>query len=186
VGRLGLERDRAVLGDDQGVGGCLADEDHADVDGDLLALADHDQVDVLDEALDRVTLDLLRQRELRLPVDDDRQERVRVLEREHGVVAGQGDVDRVGTMAVQNGGNLVGATDATRGTLSELGSGLSVDLDLGHRGLLNRLLSKQQYVWLPGKEGPRRGQRPRRALGLNRVDHGAEFPVSLAEATAEV
>ena len=45
----------------------LADHVDADVDGDLLAPADEDQVDVLDEALDRVALDLLGQGELLLP-----------------------------------------------------------------------------------------------------------------------
>ena len=53
-----------VLGDDQGLGGGLADEVDRDVDGDLLAAADGDEVDVLEDAADRVDLDLLGQREL--------------------------------------------------------------------------------------------------------------------------
>ena len=48
VGGLGLDLDRGVLGDDQGVGGGVADDVDRDVDGDLLAADDGDEVDVLD------------------------------------------------------------------------------------------------------------------------------------------
>ena len=48
VGGLGLDLHRGVLGDDQGLGGGLADEVDRDVDGDLLAEADGDEVDVLE------------------------------------------------------------------------------------------------------------------------------------------
>ena len=66
---LGLDLDGRGLDDDQGLGGGLADEVDRDVDGDLLALADDDEVDVLELALDRVDLDLLGQRQLGLAVD---------------------------------------------------------------------------------------------------------------------
>ena len=120
------------LGDDQGVGVRLADQVHGDVDGDLLALADDDQVDVLEEALDRVALDLLGQRELLLAVDVMVEQGVRaaVLERQHRVVARQGDVDRVVAVAVEDGGDLVGAADAAGGALAELGAGLGGDVAL--------------------------------------------------------
>ena len=57
------------LGDDQRVGLGLADDVDRDLDGDLLALAHRDEVDVLEEALDRVGLDLLGQRQLDRALD---------------------------------------------------------------------------------------------------------------------
>ena len=87
AGLEALDRDDDVLGDvggrapraagvlwssgDDGLGSGLALEVHGDVDGDLLALADDDQVDVLDDRLDRVALDVLGEGELLLAVDDD-------------------------------------------------------------------------------------------------------------------
>ena len=50
-------------------GAALADHVDRDVDGDLLAAADGDEVDVLDDAADRVDLDLLGQGELLGAVD---------------------------------------------------------------------------------------------------------------------
>ena len=81
-----------VLGDDQGLGGGVADEVDRDVDGDLLAAADGDEVDVLEDPADRVDLDLLGQRELRRAVDVELEQRVgaAVLERHHRVVARAG------------------------------------------------------------------------------------------------
>ena len=66
-----------VLGDDQRVGGGLAVEVDGHVDGDLLALADGDEVDVLEDAPDRVDLDLLGQRELGRAVDVELEQGVR-------------------------------------------------------------------------------------------------------------
>ncbi len=61
----------------------LALEVHVDVDDDLLALVHDDQVDVLDDRLDRVALDVLGERELLLAVDDDGEQGVALLQREH-------------------------------------------------------------------------------------------------------
>ena len=93
-----------------------------DVDGDLLAAADDDQVDVLDGVLDRVALDLLRQRELGRAVDLDGQQGVGGTQRQQGLVTRQRDVDRVGAVAVQHGGDLVGAADPAGSALTELGA----------------------------------------------------------------
>ena len=50
VGGLGLDGDDGVLGDDQRLGGGVADDVDRDVDGDLLALLHQHEVDVLDVA----------------------------------------------------------------------------------------------------------------------------------------
>jgi hypothetical protein len=56
-----------VLVNDQSVAGGLADQLDRDLDGDLLAPADDQEVDVLERVLDRVTLDGLGQREAGVP-----------------------------------------------------------------------------------------------------------------------
>ena len=109
---------------------------HRDVDGDLLAAADEHQVDVLDVAADRVALDVLGQRQLRAPPSISSAAGRWRLEREHRLVARQRDVHRVGAVAVEHGGDLVGAADPAGGTLAELGAGLGGELDLGHGTLL--------------------------------------------------
>ena len=73
-------------------GGDLAGHGDRDVDGDLLAAPDQDQVDVLDGALDRVTLHGLGQGQLAAAgqaVEPDQD--VRGAQREQDVVAGQAD-----------------------------------------------------------------------------------------------
>jgi len=133
VRRLGLDQDRGVLGDDQRVGRGLALEVHRDLDLDLLAAADDHQVDVLDEALQRVALDLLRQRQVRLAaLDLDHQQGVGGLQGQHGVVTRQRDVHRVGAVAVQDGRDLVVPADSAGSTLAELVARFGLDLDLGH------------------------------------------------------
>ena len=116
---------------DQGVGLGLADDDERDVDGDLLTATDDDQVGVLDEALDRVALHLLGERELAVAVELDRQQRVGGLEREHQVVAGQRDVHRVGAVAVQHGGHLARRAGSGGRRPCRTRCGTRLDLDLG-------------------------------------------------------
>ena len=133
VGRLGLDQDGRALQHDQRVADGLALEVDGDVDLDLLAAPDDDQVDVLDEALDRVALDLLRQREVALAaLDLDQQQGVGGLQGQHGVVTGQRDVHRVTAVAVEDGGNLVVPADSAGSTLAELRTRFGLDLDLGH------------------------------------------------------
>ena len=134
----GLDREQQGLGVDghDGLRRGLALDVHRDVDADLLAAADDDQVDVLDDRLDRVTLHVLGQRELLLAVDLDGQQGVGVLERHHRVVAGQGDVHGLGAVAVHHGGDLVVAADLARRALAELGADLGNELGLGHELLL--------------------------------------------------
>src|SRR5260370_1179818 len=104
-----------------------------DVDRDLLALPDHDQVDVLHVALDRVPLNRLRQRELAAAghaLQPD--QHVRRAQCEQHVVAGQANVPRVGPVAVQDGGNSARAPRAAGRALAELGAGLRGYTYLGH------------------------------------------------------
>ena len=117
-------------------GAGLAGDDDLHLDDDLLAAADHQQVDVLDVGADRVRHHGLGERELRRAAD---------VEREHGVAAlladdpgelqrGQRQVLRVGAVPVEHGGDLAGAAGAAGGALAELRAGLGVDTGLGHGG----------------------------------------------------
>ena len=54
------------------------------------------------------------------------------LQRAGEVAAGQGDVDGVGAVAVDDGGDLAVTTDASRRALAELVALLGFDTDLGH------------------------------------------------------
>ncbi|CCH72238.1 hypothetical protein BN11_1470002 [Nostocoides australiense Ben110] len=146
-----------------------------DVDGDLLALADDNQVDVLDDGLDRVALHVLGQGQLLVSVDDEGEQGVGVLEGHHRVVAGHGDVDRVGAVAVDDGGHLAGAADAARRALAELGAELDVKTVLGGQLLLLKAggglgggRHGDRYAVAPG----RWSLRGRDIIGHHRVDHG--------------
>ena len=108
---------------------------HGHVDGDLLAAADQDQVDVLDHAADRVTLDRLRQRQLVPTVDRQREQNVGARVGVQGALelaARQGDVPRVGAVAVEDGRDLAGPPGAPGAPLAELGARFGADADLGH------------------------------------------------------
>jgi hypothetical protein len=131
-GREHLELDGLGVDGDDGLGGCLTLGRHRHVYGDLLVSADHNQVDMLDDRLDRVALDVLRKRELGPAVDLDVEERVGGLESHHRVVSRQGDVDRSGPVPIEDGRDLVVTTDLARRPLAEPGTGLGNELDLGH------------------------------------------------------
>src|SRR6478609_6546647 len=182
---LGLEGQRLGLDDVDGARGRLAHDRDRDLDLDLLAAADDQQVDVLDDVLDRVALDVLGQGQDRLAVDLDLEQRVRgALDREHGLVAREGDVDRLGAVPVQDGRDLVGATQAAGGALAELGAGGGGELDLGHGDSWGAEKGDGERWW------PRRGARDGHAEAFHPVDHGpadpglsGDRPTSLAEAT---
>jgi hypothetical protein len=145
----------------------LALDVDADLDGDLLALAHLDEVDVLEEALDRVGLDLLGQGQQRLALDVDVQQRVgaTVLERHHRVVPGQGDVLGVVPVAVDDRRHLVRATDASRSALAELGTGLGLDQVFRHRCLRSSCCGSRQRSWGASVPETRHAPQP--------VGHGA-------------
>src|SRR5450759_3419248 len=119
--------------DDRLDGGCSHEVDgHVNVD--LLALTNDDEVNVLDDRLDRVALDVLGQGQVVLTADLDGEQDVGDLEGHHRLVSWQADVDRVGAVAVHDGGDAVFAPDATGGTLAELGAGRGDELALGRVG----------------------------------------------------
>ena len=137
VGREDLELEGVVVERDDRLGSGLALEVHGDVDGDLLALADDDEVDVVDDRLDRVALHVLGEGELLGTVDDDGEQGVGLLERHHRVVARQRDVHGVGAVAVHDGGDVAGAADLAGGALAEVGALLGGELGaVGHGSLL--------------------------------------------------
>src|SRR5699024_5888769 len=114
----------------------LAGEDHRDLDLDLLALADDDQVEVGQGALQREALDLLDEREVLGAVREGQlEQRVGVTGRQSGVVTGQREVDRVLAVPVQDGGDAALGAQAARRALAEVLAQFDVQL-LSHGVLL--------------------------------------------------
>ena len=134
VGRLRLDADRGVLLGEQAAAGDLAGDLQRHVDGDLLAATHGEQVDVLEDALDRMALDRLRDRELIGAIDVEREQHVHaaVLERLRELARRQRDVARVGSVAVDDGRDLAGAAGAAGAALAELGARLGGETDFGH------------------------------------------------------
>src|SRR5690606_15907269 len=99
------------------------------------------------------------------------------LHRHHGVVARQGQVDRVGAVAVEHRRHLVRAAKTAGSALTELGSQLGSDLDIGHGGTPRKAV---------GGQATRRA----RAKGAHRLRTASITEPSqnsaLAEATTEV
>src|SRR5690606_34201889 len=93
-----------------------------------------------------------------LAVDVQRDQHVRRTQRQQHLVAREGQVHRLGTVTVQNAGNLVGATDTASSTLAELGARLGGDLHLRH---IHSSKSETDVV-----------TRPRTACYEERVDNG--------------
>jgi len=89
VRRLGQHRQRRVLGHGDGSGERLTRHVNRYVHGDLLALADDQQVNVSDGALHGVALNVFDEHHLLVAVPLDVHEGVGVLEGHHGLVAGQ-------------------------------------------------------------------------------------------------
>ena len=122
------------------------------VDGDLLAAAHGQQVDVLVDALDRVALDRLRDGQLLAAFELEGEQHVGAAVADGvGELAGrQRHVARIGAVAVDDGGDLAGAAGAAGATLAELGARLGVQTDLGHSGtpeLSGRLDSRCLGRW---------------------------------------
>ena len=83
-----------------------------------------------DEALEDVTLDVLRQGELGLlALNLDRQQRVLGTQGEKGGVALEGHVDRFVVVAVHDGRDLAVTTNATGSALTELGTLFSLEVN---------------------------------------------------------
>jgi hypothetical protein len=133
VGRLGLDGQRGEVLVDATATLDVTDQDDLQLDRDLLALTDEEQVDVVDRQLERVTLDGLRQRQLLAAIDLDRQQGVgTVLDRVGELTGRQRDVAGSLPVAVQHGGDLSGPARAACAALAELSARLGGDSDLGH------------------------------------------------------
>src|SRR5690606_38105748 len=131
-------------------GGRLADDDDVDLDADLLALVHEEEVDVLDDLADRVALDVADDRELLVALDVDREESVRVLEREERLVAREGHVQRVGAVPVEDGGDEALAARAARGALAEVGAQGCGELDVRHGTAPEKSADRTQWE-TPGR-----------------------------------
>ncbi len=114
----------------------LADKVDGHVNGDLLARADGQQVDVLDDLLDRVALDVLDQGQVLFAVDVQGQQGVGDADGQGGGLGRQVDVDRLGAVAVDDGRDLVGHAGAAGETLAEFGAYFCCELLLRHVYLL--------------------------------------------------
>ncbi len=87
---------------------------------------------MLDEALDRVALDALGQRELVDALTLEADQHVGRAQREQHLVARQGQVLGVDAVPVENGGHLVGTADLAGGALAERGARLGGDANFRH------------------------------------------------------
>ena len=127
VGGLDGERNARGVEVDDGSREGLTDDDDRDVDFDLLALLDDDEVNVLDDLVYRVLLDILDQRQLGLASDVELDQSVRATNEQQHLVAGQRNVNRVGAVTVQHGGDLSGSAQTAGKTLAEVLAEFGVD-----------------------------------------------------------
>ena len=156
-----------------GAGGRLADDDDRDLDVDLLARLDGEEVGVEEVAGHGVALNVLDEDELALPVELELDERVLVAaDDEEEVVPGDVHVDRLAAVSVDDGGNEAGSAGAAGSALAELGTGLRVK----NRGVAHEM--PPVVLVLPlRRDEPRGGGFP-----FGPVDHGG-YRSALAGAT---
>ena len=106
-----------------GAGGCFADDDDCDLDVNLFASLDSQEVNVKQVALDRVTLNVLDKCELRRAVDLELNKSVLVTTNDQEqVVFGKVKVGGF-AVAVNNARNRLRTASATCCALTELGAG---------------------------------------------------------------
>src|SRR6185312_14189058 len=151
-----------------------------DINGDLLASADQQQVDVLDVVAQGVPDDGLGQGELGATAFQlEGQDGVRAtLHEVRELTSGQRHVARVGAVAVQHGGDLPGLAGPAGEALAELGAGLGGEPVLGHDGNSCRTV-RSRTLWsegLRGGGGPCRpgadtGAEPTASITAVRSDH---------------
>jgi hypothetical protein len=146
------------------LGGDLAGQPDRNLDGDLLAPADQDQVDVLDEAPDRIPLHRLGQGDLAaLGQAVQVQQDVRRLQREHQRVPGQAQVAGLRAVSVQHGGYAALAAGTAGSALAELRTSLGGDVDLGH-GAISSTQRAMRVRSVADKRGSPHRQRSGRPL----------------------
>ena len=119
----GLHQDGELLERVNGAGGSLADNDDGDLNVDLLAGLDGQEVGVQDVAAHGVNLNVLDEGQLGLALDLQLNERVLgAANDEEEVVAGNVQVTGLGAVAVEDRGDLAGAAGAAGSTLTKLGT----------------------------------------------------------------
>ena len=119
----GLHQDGELLDGVDGAGGGLANDDDGDLNVDLLAGLDGQEVGVQDVAAHGVNLNVLDEGQLGLALDLQLNERVLgAANDEEEVVAGNVQVTGLGAVAVEDRGDLAGAAGAAGSTLTELGT----------------------------------------------------------------
>ena len=114
------------------------------------ALVIEHQVDVLEDALDRVALHVARGDEVLLAVEADLEDETRVAQREGELVVGQRDVLQLRALAVDDSGHTARAAGAAGRALAEVRPVLGGDADLGHVLLLVRRLGARAREVAPG------------------------------------
>ena len=118
-----LDEDGELLDRVHGARDGLADDDDGNLNVDLLAGLDSQEVGVQDVAAHRVNLNILDEGQLSLTLDLQLNERVLIAAHdEEQVVTGHIQVTRLGAVAVEDRGHLAGAASAARRTLAELGT----------------------------------------------------------------
>ncbi|SIJ03993.1 Uncharacterised protein [Mycobacteroides abscessus subsp. abscessus] len=170
LGRVGEDGERRLDLRDHRAGGGVADDVDGDVDLDLLAALDDDEVDVLDLTAHGLDLDVAGDREdvLRAVGALDLEQGVGVLEGHHRGVSLERDVDGVAAVAVDDRGDAAGAADAAGSALAEFVAGFCDELEVSHVSLLRGDLScttAKQSEAAPGAayQGTRSGSGPRRS-----------------------
>ena len=119
----GLHQDGELLDGVDGAGHGLADDDDGDLNVNLLAGLDGQEVGVQDVTAHGVNLNVLDEGQLGLALDLQLNERVLgAANDEEEVVAGNVQVTGLGTVAVEDRGDLAGAAGAAGSALTKLGT----------------------------------------------------------------
>src|SRR6478735_27324 len=136
VGGLGFEGHDGQFQVVDGAGGGFAFNVDRNVNRDLFALADGQEVDVLDDLLYGIALDVLDQGQVAFAVDVQGQQGVGGADREGGGLGREGDVDGLCAVAVDDGGDQVGHPCAAGVALAKFGAQFCCELLLRHGKLL--------------------------------------------------
>ena len=134
LGRIGLDGDGRLFLRDHGAGSGFSDDVDRNVDLDLLAALDDDEVEVLDVTTDGLDLDVTRNGEdvLRTVGAFDLEQCVGVLESQHGGVAFERHVHGFSAVTVDDSGDASRAADAARCALAELVASFGQKFEVSH------------------------------------------------------
>src|SRR5699024_2224138 len=183
LGRIGQDGDGRLLLRDHGPGSGFADDVHGHVDLDLLTALDDDQVEVLDLTAHGLDLHVTSDgQDVLGPVGAfDLEQRVGVLEREHGGVALERHVDGISAMTVDDRRDAARAADAARCALAELIASFGQKFEVSHFLPFVVNLSSSTTAKQPGSAA--NGVHRTRSVHRTSAASITETAVSLAEAT---